>query len=444
LKNVIKRVVLGFLDRRLRPLARQLERHEAMLRALSDAQFRARAQVKRFHNQPIHVLFVCHIRALWSSFDSVYRAVINDSGFRATVVTLRYRHTTLPDGEYKDEGALEFLQAKGIPAISGYDRERNQWLSPASLSPDYVFFQTPYDVFPPEWSVERVSMVARVCYIPYGATLFGDEVQNISYRSDFFRFVHLTFTDSPFGRGLFMNHFKHETWLDENAYVLSGFPKLDYLIQRPELSGKAWRRGTRPDLKRILWTPRWRTSESNSHFFDYKDFFVEFCRQHNDVDFVFRPHPLCLQNFLQTGELTAAELERMEQAYRASSNMALDRSGDYQDTFLTSDVLVSDISSMLLEYFATGKPIIYTHRVDAFNEFGRKLAEGFYWVRNAAELDRTLAMLTSGNDPLREKRQELVKLLLFLPEGGAGLKITEILRSDFQCRTVVLAETGQP
>jgi hypothetical protein len=431
LKNVIKRAVSRFLDRRLRPLAQQLERQEAMLRALSDAQFRARAQVKRFHDQPIHVLFLCHMPPLWSSFDSVYRAIINDSAFRATVVTLPYRHITLPDGEYKDEGALEFLQAKGIPAISGYDREKNQWLSPTSLSPDYVFFQTPYDVFPPEWSVEQVSMLARVCYIPYGTTLFRGLVDDIAHPIQFFRSISLVFSESPLANDLFVARFKDQKWFDEKIVVLSGSPKLDYLTGKNSPDGKVWKRRLPKDIKRIAWTPRWATWDGTCHFFDYKDYFTKFCQNHLDVDFVFRPHPLCFQNFLKTGELTKAELERMELAYSNSLNMTLDRSAEYQNTFLTCDILVSDVSTMLLEYFATGKPVVYTHRLDVFNELGRKLSEGFYWVRNAVEMDQTLAMLLSGYDPLREKRNELANSIVFMPEGGAGLGIKEAIASDF-------------
>jgi len=69
--------------------------------------------------------------------------------------------------------------------------------------------------------------------------------------------------------------------------------------------------------------------------------------------------------------------------------------------------------------------------LDVFNELGRKLSEGFYWVRNTAEMDQTLAMLLSGYDPLREKRNELANSILFMPEGGAGLGIKEAIASDF-------------
>ena len=187
-------------------------------------------------------------------------------------------------------------------------------------------------------------------------------------------------------------------------------------------------------MKRILWTPRWRTSEGNCHFFDYKDYFIDFCSKHPDVDFAFRPHPLCFQNFLRTKEMSLDQLRQMEKVYEQSSNMRIDLDGDYQDTFLTADVLVADVSSLMVEFLATGKPIIYTHRVDAFNEVGKKLAGALYWVRNVDELDKTLSSLIKGVDSMKKKRLEVMKSILFLPPEGAGVRIKETLKLDFaQC-----------
>jgi hypothetical protein len=412
-------------------VTKRFEQQEIMLKALAEANFKIRYTLKRNKNKKINVLFACNIPAEWSMFDSIYNKIVDDPEFNATVVALPYRHNSLPEGQYKDEDVVGFLQSKGVNVIPGYNREKDEWLNPASLDPDYIFFQSPYNLFSATWSVEYVSMIAKVCYIPYGTCLFSGKVDNIVHPSSFFSFTSKFFIESPLCQELFLDKFSHHTWFNTSTVVLSGHPKLDYLSEQVQPSGKAWRRGVQQDIKRILWTPRWNTSEGNCHFFDYKDYFVDFCSKHHNVDFIFRPHPLCLQNFIKTGELSASKLEQMESKYKKSSNMALDRTGEYQDTFLTSDILISDISSMLLEYFATGKPIIYTHRINVFNELGNKLSEGFYWVRNSIELTETLEMLLSGTDPLKEKREGLIKSILFLPDGGAGLKIKEAIRSDY-------------
>ena len=191
-----------------------------------------------------------------------------------------------------------------------------------------------------------------------------------------------------------------------------------------------------PSIQRILWTPRWTTSESACHFFDYKSFFYEFCDAHQEVDFIFRPHPLCLKNFVSSKEITEEEVAQMRGHYMDSPNMVIDEGGDYRDTFLSCDILISDLSSMMLEYLGTGKPIIYTHRVDLFNDLGRELSKGIYWVRDQDELRNTLEMLLSGNDPLYPIRQGLIKSLLCLPEGGAGVLERQYVKTFYVCRSI--------
>jgi hypothetical protein len=430
-KKIIKQFLLKIRERLLWPVVWRLNQQEEMLLALSDTNLRTRAMLKRVIKMPINVLFVCHEPALWSMFETVYHSMLEDQGFNPLVVTLPYKHWTLPEGHYKDAGMMDVCRLRKIKVISGYNEENNEWLNPASLMPDYVFFQTPYTLYHKNWSVEQISMMARVCYIPYATCLFKGEIDDILHPASFFKYTGFIFKESPLSRDEFLKKFQEEVWLKETKVILCGHPKLDYLNDDNNHIGKMFRRGTKKDITRILWTPRWNTSEGNCHFFDYKDFFILFCKEHQDVDFTFRPHPLCLQNFLRTGELTESDLAQMERDFDNSQNMNLDKEGDYQDTFLASDILVSDISSMMLEYFGTGKPIVYTHRIDVFNELGRKLSEGFYWVNNATELKATLEMLISGNDPLSDKRKELKAEVLFLPKRGSGLYIKELIRTDY-------------
>jgi hypothetical protein len=435
---MVKKILNKLRERFLDPVLLKLDEHDEILRELAAANFGTRAMFKQALNKPIHALFVCHEPALWSMFESVYHAMVDDPGFSPLVVVLPYMHPTLPDGQYKDAGMLEFCETRKIKVIWGYDKEKNEWLNPALLMPDYVFFQTPYQLFPSMWSAERVSIMARVCYIPYATCLFRGEVDELLHPVSFIRYTRFMFKESPVSKNLFVKKFQQQDWFDEGKVILCGHPKLDYLNDDNDLTGKVFKRRIRKDIKRILWTPRWNTGEGNCHFFDYKDFLMLFCKEHQDIDFIFRPHPLCLQNFLRTGELTESDLKQMEMDFDNSLNMTLDRTGEYHDTFLTSDILVSDVSSMMLEYFGTGKPIVYTHRIDVFNELGRKLSEGFYWVNNSTELKITMEMLIAGNDPLRKKRKELMAEVLFMPQGGSGLYIKEIIRSDFYEHTITL------
>lgn len=442
IKSMFRKIIARLRDRYFRPLVKKNEQQDYMMGALADASFRTRALHKNSKNHPIHVLFVCHMPSLWGMFDTVYKAVCKDTKFIATVVVLPYKHDTLSEGQYKDEGGVKFLQNKGINAIQGYDEENGEWLNPISVDPDYVFFQTPYSLFPRPWTIDTISMFSRICYLSYGTCLFSGDVEKTVHHISLYRYTYFCFMENRVTEKFFKDNFSKEKWFSNKKVVLTGHPKLDSLIGDNEIYGKARKQEIKEDLKYILWTPRWRTNEGTCHFFDYKNYFIDFCNNHSEINFVFRPHPLCLQNFLKTGELSIDELDKMESIYDKKFNMSIDREGDYVDTFLSSDILISDVSSMLLEYFVTGKPIIYSNRVDVFNDLGKQLSEGMYWVNNINELDTTLKMLLSGNDPLKSKRKKIIQDLFCIPIGGAGEQIKEYLKSDyFSC--VNISTEGQ-
>ena len=400
--------------------------------SLADANFRIRGLLKHSLNKPINIVIVCHLPALWNMFDSVYKAAAEDPGCTVTVVALPYKHNSLSDGQYKDDGVFEYLSQKNVNVINGYDKSKDEWLDPAQLNPDYVFFQTPYRNYNDAWSVEKVSMFSRICYVPYGGCIYDGDVDEIVNPASFFAHVSMVFKENLYTKSKFVQRFKDKSWFYKMSVLESGCPKLDFLAENNEYSGKLWRRGLQQDVKKIIWTPRWHTSEGNCHFFEYKQFFIDFCKAHQNVDFIFRPHPLSLQSFLKTGELSLGELKAMESAYEQSLNMTIDSGGGYEDAFVTSDFLVSDMSTILFEYFASGKPIIYTHRVNHFNELGEKLSEGFYWVTNASELTETLEMLICGKDPLKLRREEIRNDIFVMPEGGSGRFIKEAILKDYR------------
>lgn len=430
MKTKIKKILRQLREKFLRPWTAQIEQQEKILKNLIDVNLRNRAIFKQDHNQAIHVLLVCHTPVLWNMFDSLYRVLDKDPDFSVTVAALPYHRGTLPEGVYKDEGVYDFLKEKGVNVIQGYNKDKDQWLDPATLNADYVFFQTPYRFFPDIWSIERVSVFARVCYLPYGTVLENGIIGDISHPELFLKNTSLFFMEALLTRKLFTEKFHNKYWYVDKKVIVSGLPKYDRIKEIKNLHGKVWKRGMESNFKRILWSTRWRTEEGTCHFFDYKDYFFEFCDNHQDVDFVFRPHPLFSQNFIKTGEMTFDEQTQMKKDYDNSPNMFIDMNKDYADTFMTSDMLITDLSSLMIEYLITEKPIIYTHRKNTFNEIGQKLSEGVYWVRNARELDETISMTLSGYDPLREKRKELMRELVSMPKEGSGEFIKESLRAN--------------
>lgn len=403
-------------ERRQRPVLAMLQEN---LKALADAVWSQRMRLKVQNGMPAVAVFVCHEPAIWPMHETIYQAMARDRHFDPVVVAMPNTQFGAP----VDKGMRAYCADKGIRAVEGYDPRSGTWLDPMALAPDYVFFQTPYDFFPDRWSVGAVAQHAKIVYVDYATTVLRDSGD---HPEAFLRHASYIFEDNEFAKRGLAGRLGDRWWYKASSVIVSGSPKHDYF------SGV--RKAEPPDGCRnrtsLLWTPRWRTEEGACHFFTYKDYFAALCARRKDVRLVFRPHPLCFLNFLKTGEMTERDHEVLRRTYAESENMALDEGPDYRAAVLGTDILITDVSSMIAEYMPTGKPVIYTHRVDLLNDYARRLAEGCYWVRNEAELDATIGRLLDGQDPLRDKRREISDALYCFPKGGSGEFIKEILRKD--------------
>jgi len=411
-----------------------VKRHQLEIGQLQNAQaiisqiaFHLRAAIKSKSKIPINVLFICHEPAMWSMYDTIYRSMDENIKFNPVVVSMPYTRF----GSIKDAGMHDFCMAQDIHVVEGYDYDKKTWLNPLSLAPDYVFFQTPYSFFPEEWGARSISLYAKICYIPYGTTIFRGEVYDIVHPEEFIKYIELVFKENEDTKNMFEKYFNKKLWYNPKIVHVTGTPKMDNIPQSAFADKPISASSDRKKKVNILWMPRWRTEEGACNFFEYKDYFLKLCLRHQNIDFTFRPHPLCMPNFRKTGEFTVGEYEELKYSYAQAGNMHIDESGEYQNALLSSDILIADVSSSIWEYMPTGKPIIYTHKTDLFNEIGNIIAQGCYWVRNEIELDTRIDSLLLGKDPLRQKRNEITQTHYYMPMNGAGNLIAEKIESNY-------------
>ena len=393
-----------------------------------------RRLIKKISGQKINIVFVCHRPNVWGSLKTVFEECIKDTKFNVTIVTIPNKKQ-LPDlglshEIYESEGAEVFFKDFPCRVINGYNYETKEWFDLKKLKPDYIFFQQPYNICRCDaYKSSKILKFAKICYVHYAANFIGNGIFEESYPPDFIKDVSLFFAQSNFDKEILQKYQKKI--YSKGKVFLTGFPRYDNLEKYLNIECKNWNMPKSEDIKRIIWTPRWCTSENNCHFFDYKDKLLDYVEQNKNIDFIFRPHPQAFLEWAATGELPLAEADAYKQRYAVLTNAKIDTEKEYLPTFYTSDILITDISSIVAEYFLTGKPIIYCHKTDYFNDFSRKLSEGFYWVHNWDELQKAIEMLISGNDPLKEKRYQIIKDNFYIPKNGAGYKIKELIKADF-------------
>lgn len=413
---------------------RQKERDE---KAKQDRAWEKRRLEKVNAGKKLNIVFLCSRPATWGSLNSICLSFIKDKRCDVKIVAIPEKepqlHLNYNHNIYTDLGAFDFLKNNvSCRVINGYDPHTRTWFDLKKLNPDYIFFQTPYNAIRArEYNSTLVSQYTKICFITYGMPTFSGVIRNIADPPDFMKDVNFMFVQSQDHIDHLNRYYDAPYYCDKPKIILSGEPRFDITLEEMNTESPLWNYPRSSGKLRAIWTPRWTTIGNNTHFYDYKDKFFQLCEADKDLDFVCRPHPLTFAESISSGRMTREEVDAFKAEYDSRYNMTLDRRPNYNDTFFSSDVLVTDISSIIHDYAITGKPIIYCHKNDQFNDLSRKLSQGFYWAYSWDDVVSFLNMLKAGDDPLRAKRKEIITSIYYLPAGGAGAKIKDYITNNF-------------
>lgn len=383
---------------------------------------------KRASGEKVNVLFICHRPALWANLRPVYEALKEDPLFRVRILAVPQRNKLKGLGWFHDrfesEGAEEFWT--GEDCVRGYDAETGRWLDVRTLEPDYVFYQQPYNIARPDCLLSsEVSRYAKVLYLTY-YILFGIDARTEQDTPvDFMRDLSFYFAQNEEDRR-YMEGRLAIGGPNICRIRVTGHPRLENMGQRPAGECALWRR---PGSFRILWTPRWNTREGNCHFFSYREPLVRWCESHENTEMVFRPHPQAFREWRSTGEMTEEQEKALREEFSGEC-LHLDESADFYPQMFSSDVLVADNSSMIVDYYYTGKPIIYCTADGKNDGFEEMLMPGLYRVNTWEEAARQLEELREGRDPLRDVRAECARKYREANGDDSTRKICDIIRAD--------------
>ncbi len=379
---------------------------------------------------PVRVVFVCQYIPAWNKAKSVYDQMVADPRFEPYLLCLPDRITDmqLRDPENLENDIYEYYVNQDYPAINALVG-KDQWYDLQALQPDFVFYLRPYDFYmPAQYASSVVSRYAKVCVILYGIIITQEDA-DLLILPQFFRNVAYYFAEIPYAARFNRKLFPLSHLLGLRKSPCCGIPAMDSILTAKDTPSDAW--DFAGHRLRILWTPRWTTDKAlgGSNFFTYKDWILDYAKKNDNVACLLRPHPLTFDNFIRTGEMTAAEVADYKAQCAAIANADMDTRKEYGSTFWQSDVLISDYSGILPEYFITGKPLIFCRSNFSLapTDFMEQMMEGWYVVDNVTQLEEVLAMLQRGEDPLQPTRQALIQKLFGDRSDAPAKKIVDIL-----------------
>lgn len=384
--------------------------------------------------RPIRVCFLQQDPNCWNKSKALYDLMLKDDRFAVSLLCV-------PDPYDTDTGSTyRFFADNGYDAIDARVGDgpwstmdsRGDWFDLQSIQPDYVFYQQPYDAYLPKaYQSRAVSKHAKICLTPYGFALTKELMECMEY--DFLQSVYCLYTVSETERHFNAKRFalSHKLGIRHSKY-LGTLVFTDLFRHKNEVS-PSW--DFSENCFRAIWTPRWTTDPKigGSNFFRYKDFLLDYARENPITDILFRPHPMAFPNFIRTGQMTQQEVDAYIGQIEASANTALDHQKRYDATFWQSSVLVTDISAIIIEYFVTGKPIIFCEtegRSCTYLDFFQKILSVCYIAQDQNGVRRYLKQLQAGDDPLQEARITMIRELFGADLTSTANAIAEDLLRD--------------
>ena len=144
---------------------------------------------------------------------------------------------------------------------------------------------------------------------------------------------------------------------------------------------------------------------------------MDYARRHEEMRFVFRPHPAFRKGYVSAGGLSEKEMNLFWRRWEALPNTEISGGGNAIDLFEESDVLITDGVSFLASYQLTGKPIIWLVNPEhvAFTQVGQAAADSCYQVdcyRPETLFPLLEQLLEKGDDPKAGERAAFVMTYL--------------------------------
>lgn len=388
---------------------------------------RIRSKVKK--GQRIKVLFIDTETAKWKA-QSLYELMKQDANYEPIIgVSIRDYSERKSITEIRDdiEKAKFFFANKGDDCVSIYDCDTAQPINLEEFAPDIVFYQQPwYDS-----GCHRIEVVHRkalTCYEQYFVPNIGFpefEAQMLFHRYLAFFFL--------LNKGWVREYSKNVSRMFFSGRLLGvGHTMLDMFTQQRMAireSGK----------KTVIYAPHHSLTPDSlmkiGTFLENGKEMLRYAQEHRQFNWIFRPHPVLKEVLSRIDGWGELEQKRYYSEWASIGQVSV--GGDYLDIFANASALITDCGSFLVEFAATGKPIIHlisknTDREPALPT--RELISTYYKVHNNEELVEILdCVLVNGADPLRKERIDAV-VRAGLSSQNAAKNIMDFFAREFKIK----------
>lgn len=366
---------------------------------------------------PLNVIFYVYDESKWKS-QSVYDLMEEDERFNPLIIATK---NCAPEGNPNYQTAenvqkcYEYFKNKGMSVEYGYDIRKNKFIPFEEFNPDIIFYSHPWYVYENQGPVV-CSKFALTYYIPY---FLPASVQWHEYGLRFHQYIYRHYVPTESVRSYYSKNMPSA----EHSFRVVGHPIFDeYLNKEKTLSQNA--------NSPVIYAPHWTVCGDNLRFGTFKwsgEKMLEFAKEHKELNWVFRPHPLLYNFVITSGFMKKYEIDKYYDEWKSFA--VYSEGGDYIDLFNKSCAMITDCGSFLTEYFVTENPVIHlvSEQLNP-NATIQEIDKTYYTAYDLDEMIKHLHhVILDKNDYKKEERIKLLEKFNFKNSSSAEKIINDIL-----------------
>lgn len=367
------------------------------------------------------VVFLPYKASMWDSLESIWRAADADPECNARVIPIPY-YDRNPDHSFASmhyEGK-DFPDYVPITHYSEYDIESNQ--------PDIIYIHNPYDncnyvtsVAPEYYSFELKKHTPMLVYVPYHISGCFSRAGNAAADiPSAFRYVDKVILPSHAQKNYYISG-----GISENKFMVAGSPKIDYIVN--ELSNvdvpEEWSERCSGKKVILLNSTIARLLQDQSWGSSMLDLLAKFDSV-EDMVLLWRPHPLLKATIASMRPQQAKEFSDVVCAMESHRNVIIDTTPSVHAAMKLSDALISDYSSIVMQYTFTGKPALLTDGTSSVKDDYIVCTDYFsnYFINDGESVEDFVAMVCDGCDDRMEERIRTSTASVVNADGSCGIK----------------------
>lgn len=304
----------------------------------------------------IRVVFFAELGQKWDSMSSVYEAFKKRDDCEVRVVLTPIFRKTNINGQSRTEVIYDdYLTDLGIKFLHYKEYDISKDL------PDMAFISNPYEgVTIKEFWPENIAKHTKLIYLPYFTGIFVDDIFIESfYKLNVNKYAWKIIAQSEKQEELQKLYSNG----DKEKFLYTGLPKWDEEFKFSENMKVEdfWLEKTK-GKKVFLWNTHYNVDYYYSTLLEYGESIINYFEKRDDLALIWRPHPMTETIFKLYKPELKSHWDNLTEKVLSSKNMILDLNKSYSQSFYLSDALISDFSSMIVQYVFTRKPIIWIRK----------------------------------------------------------------------------------